>query len=93
MTLDPRAERTFFAVCSLLFVVTTAVTIVWCRSMTAMGGMRMPGGWTMSMAWMQMPGQTWLGWRRVVSWHVDRDDGRDDAAMLAPNGPALPSGC
>lgn len=61
MTLDPRAERTFFAVCALLFVVTAAVTIVWCRSMTAMGGMRMPGGGTMSMAWMQMPGQTWLG--------------------------------
>jgi predicted metal-binding membrane protein len=25
------------------------------------GGMPMPGGWTMSMAWMRMPGQTWLG--------------------------------
>src|SRR4029079_10555448 len=24
-------------------------------------GMPMPGGWTMSMAWMRMPGQTWLG--------------------------------
>ena len=23
------------------------------------GGMTMPGGWTMSMAWMRMPGQTW----------------------------------
>ena len=23
--------------------------------------MAMPGGWTMSMAWMRMPGQTWLG--------------------------------
>src|SRR5260370_32938337 len=29
--------------------------------MSAMGGMSMPGGWTMSMAWMRMPGQTWLG--------------------------------
>jgi predicted metal-binding membrane protein len=28
--------------------------------MSAMGGMQMPGGWTMSMAWMRMPGQTWL---------------------------------
>ena len=26
-----------------------------------MGEMPMPGGWTMSMAWMRMPGQTWLG--------------------------------
>jgi predicted metal-binding membrane protein len=24
-------------------------------------GMPMPGGWTMSMAWMRMPGQSWLG--------------------------------
>ena len=38
-----------------------AVTIVWCASMSAMGGMPMPGGWTMSMAWMRMPGQTWPG--------------------------------
>src|SRR3954451_13791871 len=29
--------------------------------MSAIGEMRMPGGWTMSMAWMRMPGQTWLG--------------------------------
>jgi predicted metal-binding membrane protein len=30
-------------------------------AMSAMGGMPMPGGWTMSMAWMRMPGQTWPG--------------------------------
>ena len=29
--------------------------------MAPMGGMAMPGGWTMSMAWMRMPGQTWPG--------------------------------
>ncbi len=29
--------------------------------MSGMGGMLMPGGWTMSMAWMRMPGQTWAG--------------------------------
>ena len=28
--------------------------------MSAMGGMPMPGGWTMSMAWMRMPGQSWV---------------------------------
>ena len=49
MTLGPPAERKFFTVCALLFVVTAAITIVWSRSMSAMGGMRMPGGWTMSM--------------------------------------------
>jgi predicted metal-binding membrane protein len=26
-----------------------------------MAEMPMPGGWTMSMAWLRMPGQTWLG--------------------------------
>ncbi|WP_241202280.1 MULTISPECIES: DUF2182 domain-containing protein [unclassified Caballeronia] len=29
--------------------------------MSAMGEMPMPGGWTMSMAWMRMCGQTWAG--------------------------------
>ena len=48
-------------VSALLFAVSAAVTIVWCTSMSAMGGMPMPGGWTMSMAWMRMPGQTWPG--------------------------------
>jgi predicted metal-binding membrane protein len=51
----------FFSVSALLFAVSTALTIVWCASMTAMDAMPMPGGWTMSMAWMRMPGQTWAG--------------------------------
>ena len=29
--------------------------------MATMGEMPMPGGWTMSMAWMRMPGQSWVG--------------------------------
>lgn len=29
--------------------------------MAGMRGMEMPGGWTMSMAWMRMSGQTWPG--------------------------------
>jgi predicted metal-binding membrane protein len=51
----------FWAVSALLFAASAAVTIVWCASMSAMGEMQMPGGWTMSMAWMRMPGQTWPG--------------------------------
>jgi predicted metal-binding membrane protein len=51
----------FFGVSALLFAASAAVTIVWCVSMSAMGEMSMPGGWTMSMAWMRMPGQTWPG--------------------------------
>jgi predicted metal-binding membrane protein len=53
--------NTFFGVSALLFAASVAVTIVWCTSMSAMGEMPMPGGWTMSMAWMRMPGQTWPG--------------------------------
>jgi predicted metal-binding membrane protein len=49
----------FLAFSALLFLASVAVTAVWGRSMSAMGGMQMPGGWTMSMAWMRMPGQTW----------------------------------
>jgi predicted metal-binding membrane protein len=59
MTSTTRAERGFSGALALLFAVATAATIVWCASMSAMAGMPMPGGWTMSMAWMRMPGQTW----------------------------------
>lgn len=45
---------------ALLFAASAAVTIAWCRSMEAAPAMPMPGGWTMSMAWMRMPGQSWL---------------------------------
>jgi predicted metal-binding membrane protein len=64
-TIDPgmvsrrTSERAFFGVSALLFAASTAVTIVWCAPMSTIGGMPMPGGWTMSMAWMRMPGQTW----------------------------------
>ncbi len=54
-------QHTFLAVSALLFAASAAVTIAWSASMSGMGGMPMPGGWTMSMAWMRMPGQTWPG--------------------------------
>jgi predicted metal-binding membrane protein len=55
-----RPSRRVFFVSALLFIVSAGVTIHCCVSMSAMSGMPMPGGWTMSMAWMRMPGQTWL---------------------------------
>lgn len=58
---EPKSQRAFFGVCALLFVASAVTSIVWCESMSAMAGMPMPGGWTMSMAWMRMPGQTWPG--------------------------------
>jgi predicted metal-binding membrane protein len=46
-------QRAFLGVSALLFVASTAVTILWCASMAAMPGM--------SMTWMRMPGQSWPG--------------------------------
>jgi predicted metal-binding membrane protein len=60
-TSDRVSDRAFFGVLVLLFVASAALTIFLCVSMSAMGGMTMPGGWTMSMMWMRMPGQTWPG--------------------------------
>jgi predicted metal-binding membrane protein len=63
MSMSTRAESVchyaFFGVSALLFAASATVTILWCASMAAMGGMLMPGGWNMSMAWMRMPGQSW----------------------------------
>src|SRR5215213_2751655 len=51
----------FWGVSVLVFIASAVGTIVWCASMSAMREMPMPGGWTMSMAWMRMPGHTWPG--------------------------------
>ncbi|HEX7363347.1 MAG TPA: DUF2182 domain-containing protein [Bryobacteraceae bacterium] len=59
MASDRASQPAFFGISALLFVVSAALTIAGCRSMSDMGGMPMSGGWTMSMAWMRMPGQTW----------------------------------
>lgn len=58
---EPAPRRMFFGVSALLCAASAAAAIHWCASMSAMGGMPMPGGWTMSMTWMRMPGQTWSG--------------------------------
>ena len=47
-----RRELCVYAVSGLVFLGAAAVT--WYFSSTMSGGMRMPGGWTMSMAWMPM---------------------------------------
>jgi predicted metal-binding membrane protein len=61
MASERPSQHAFLGVSALLFAASAAVTIVWCASMSAMSEMPMPGGWTMSMAWMRMPGQTWPG--------------------------------
>ncbi|GEJ59245.1 DUF2182 domain-containing protein [Anaeromyxobacter diazotrophicus] len=53
------SPRAFLALTTSLFAASAALTIAWCASMSGMGEMPMPGGWSMSMAWMRMPGQSW----------------------------------
>ncbi|GAC1670105.1 MAG: hypothetical protein NVS9B2_15710 [Steroidobacteraceae bacterium] len=61
-----------YGVAALVYIVSAATTVVWCRSTSTMPGMEMPGGWTMTMAWMRMPGQTWLeaGGTFLAMWTV-----------------------
>jgi predicted metal-binding membrane protein len=61
MASERASQQTFFGLSLLAFAVSTAVTIAWCNSMSTMGQMEMPSGWTMSMTWMRMPGQSWSG--------------------------------
>jgi predicted metal-binding membrane protein len=61
MVSEQASQRAFLGVSALLFAGSAAVTVAWCASMSAMSGMSMPGGWTMSMTWMRMPGQSWSG--------------------------------
>ena len=61
MVSERASQQAFFGASALLFAASAALTTNWCASMSAMGKMPMPGGWTMSMAWMRMPGQSWPG--------------------------------
>jgi hypothetical protein len=61
MASERASRRMFLGVAALLFAASAAVTIVWCTTMTAAGGVPMSGGSTMPMARMGMPGQGWPG--------------------------------
>jgi predicted metal-binding membrane protein len=54
-----RAEQWARAVASGIFLVAACYTFYAARGMA--GGMPMPGGWTMPMMWMAMPGQSPAG--------------------------------
>jgi predicted metal-binding membrane protein len=63
-------ERAFIATSALLWLASVAATVRWAGPMSQ--GMPMPGGWTLSMMWMGMPGQGRLGaaaWF-MVTWIV-----------------------
>jgi predicted metal-binding membrane protein len=53
------ASRGLIVTAVLVFAASAAGTAVWCGSMATMPGMEMPGGWSMTMAWMRMPAQSW----------------------------------
>lgn len=83
---EKSSRRIFFGILGMLSVICTTLTTDWCTSMSDSGEMPMPGGWTMSMAWMPMPGQTWVGATAtfVLMWVVMM------AAMMLPSlAPAL----
>jgi predicted metal-binding membrane protein len=61
MVSERTSQQTFVGASGLLFIGSAALTAAWCSSMSAMGEMPMSGGWSMSMAWTRMPGQTWPG--------------------------------
>jgi predicted metal-binding membrane protein len=48
----------FIAICVLAFGASVAATAYFCTSMCS--EIEMPGGWTMSMMWMPMDGQSWF---------------------------------
>lgn len=49
----------FFGFVALLIAACAAETVRMCSSMAATSGIPMPGGWTLSMIWQRMPGQSW----------------------------------
>src|SRR5205814_9402994 len=53
-----RQSAVFLFACGVAFVASVTATVYFCRSMYC--EMEMLGGWTMSMMWMRMPGQTWF---------------------------------
>ncbi len=75
------SQLAFLGVAALLFAVSAALTCVWCGSTPGMREMPMAGGWTMSMTWMRMPGQSWPGAAAsfLVMWVVMT------AAMMLPS--------
>jgi predicted metal-binding membrane protein len=55
---DEATSARFIAVCVLAFVAGVSATVYFSRWMCC--EVEMPGGWTMSMMWMRMRGQTWF---------------------------------
>jgi len=63
-----------------IFLLAFAYTIWSAREMS--GGMRMPGGWTMPMMWMAMPGSSIIASSLTFLCDVAGHDDRDDASIV-----------
>ena len=65
-----RQERWARVAGAIIFIACAAITWDGARSMS--GSMIMPGGWSMSMMWMTMPGQTVWGaaWMFLLMWNA-----------------------
>jgi len=55
------SELAFWTASALLFAAGTAATIGWSYSMPPLCRAPGAGGWAPSMAWVRLPGETWLG--------------------------------
>lgn len=64
--------RGFIGAAALLFALSVLVTALCCAPMASMAARPMPGGWSLSMTWMRMPGQSWAaaGAIFVSNWSV-----------------------
>jgi predicted metal-binding membrane protein len=75
------SDLAFAGICALLFAASVAATLAQSLSMSAMGELPMPGGWSMSMMWMPTCGRTWarVAASFAVMWIVMM------AAMMLPS--------
>lgn len=81
-----RRRTVFFGVLAVLFAGVGAVTVAQGLSMTAMGGVPMPGGWAMSMAWARPCG---LAWPRAAAAFLGMWGAMTAAMMLPALAPML----
>src|SRR6266446_4305348 len=58
---EPARQWGLVAACAATFLVASAATVRLCDRPACCSSVPMPGGWSMSVAWMRMGGQTWPG--------------------------------
>jgi len=79
MASERASQQAFFGVSALLFAASAAVTIVWCASMSAMGEMPMPGGWTITVQALER-----VGVKTVLMTEEEDNEGGTAPPLLVP---------